>query len=138
MPGDAIDPSAAGSLGSGIYFTRVARQSAVYGEHVAVCHVTLRHPWTIDLDYESDLVYALDFDSPGLDAINTLPGGAALIEAARLKPFGHFGSDLTEVLRSLGYDGIVGKYADGSTELVAFDSEQVTIVRMKRFNPMRI
>lgn len=120
--------SLVGSLGQGVYLTRDAAQAKAYGHIVLECEVQLLRPWKIDLNYESELAATLDFDSPGLQAIDGLPGGRKLIDDARRSADGMFDGRLTDLLLSLGYDGIEGTYPDGSCEIVAFTPSQVTIV----------
>lgn len=120
--------SLTGSLGSGIYLTRDAAQAQAYGHIVLECEIQLLRPWKVDLDYESELAETLEFDSPGLQAIDSLPGGRELNEGARLSEDGMFDGRLTDKLLALGYDGIEGTYPDGSCEIVAFAPTQVTLL----------
>lgn len=125
----ALRPSDRGSLGAGIYFANSPESAEAYGDTVLACTVTLKNPWVVGLDYETELAYSLEFDSPGLEAIMALAGGRALIEEAKASDDGMFDGKLTELLKGLGHDGIVGTYPDGSQEVVAFEPRQVNLGR---------
>lgn len=120
-------PSERGTLGPGIYFADTIDSALTYGDNLVTATVELRQPWAIALDYESDLAEEEDFDCPVIGPILDLPNGRAIIDQAKASD-GHFGSELRDVLEDLGYDGIIGRYPDGSMEVVAFYPSQVEIL----------
>lgn len=133
----SLVPSESGTLGSGIYFTADAQHAAAYGEQVLCADLALENPWIIDIDYDSDAAMREDFDSPCVEAVLSLPGGRDLLEAARSRESVHYGRELQDCLEQLGYDGIVATYPDGSQELVAFRSGQVSLLPLRSNAPAR-
>lgn len=119
-----FEPSERGTFGPGIYFTGNQSSAAEYGEHVIQAHLSLKNPWIVKVDYDSDGASSEDFDSPSVEAILSLPHGRALLDAAKNSD-GLYDSGLHLVLVELGYDGVIASYGDGSKEFVAFKPEQV-------------
>ncbi len=120
----SLNPSPRGTLGGGIYFTLVADEASEYGELVYQATVTLQKPWVIEIDHESDKAVELDFDSPSVEAVLSLPQGMTMLTRAR-EGDGLYGYELQCAVRAQGYDGIVATYPDGSAEVVAFFPGQV-------------
>lgn len=123
-------PSAKGTLGSGIYFAGRASEAMEYGNRVYTCDVQLVNPWRVKLDPDSPTCWEWGFDSPALEAVLGLKGGQELALLAQQHEAGHFGIELTTLLKGLGYDGILGDYGS-CVEVVAFDPCQIRIVGMR-------
>lgn len=113
-----------GSFGAGIYFAGKASEAETYGEFIQEADIELRSPWRIEADWDSKQAMAEDFDSPCVDAILSLPGGRTLLEHSKATD-GFYGVSLTQLLQSIGYDGIVATYPDGSVEVCVFKPSSV-------------
>lgn len=121
---DHLQPSERGTMGSGVYFTLVADQASAYGDLVYQATVTLNKPWVISIDHESAMAERLNFDSPSVEAVMSLPGGMRLVRDA-MTGDGLYGEDLQRIIRERGHDGIVATYPDGCAEVVAFFPDQI-------------
>lgn len=118
-----------GTFGSGIYFASSPMQAQIFGGEddgtlVMEAFLMMRRP------YHFRIREPLTVDSWGeglvLELFETEKANA-LIQAA-LNGDGAFGAEIMEYLRSVGHDGIVATYEDGTQELVVFDPDQVMVV----------
>lgn len=123
-PETQFRPCNRGTFGRGIYFATDTECPLVYGDYVHQALITLNNPWVIHGDYDLPITEEVDFDCPCIEAVLSLPGGRAMVDKAKATD-GYFGRTLQRTLQSLGYDGILQTYHDGSQEVVAFDREQI-------------
>lgn len=130
---DEFKPSLIGTLGFGIYFTEKREEAACYGNNMVTAKLIMSNPWRINMDYEDEMSYIEDFDHPAISPILDLPGGRYLVEKAKSST-GMFDARLTNILKALGYDSIIGTYPDNSIEAVVFDASQVQLVRFELNN----
>lgn len=121
---DALVPGPVGNMGPGIYFAGTRDEAQTYGEHVHAAFLRMRNPWRIELENDSASSFSEDFDSPSIDAVLSLPGGRELLEKAK-SGTGMYGEELQELLKSMGFDGVIGTHSDGSCEYVVFGADQL-------------
>lgn len=120
-----LNPSRRGTLGFGFYFTLNADEAAAYGDHVYEAKVTLKKPWIISVEHDSELAIEMNFDSPSIAAVLSLPGGDRLVKQAK-ETDGLYGGPLQDLIREAGFDGIVATYPDGCAEVVAYEQRQIS------------
>lgn len=119
-------PSKTGTFGPGIYFADSGSDAAsAYGDNIVDAYLSIQNPWLVDADPDSDAAYEEDHDNPAVEAVLSLPNGRALLDKAKREESEHFDEDLKNELISLGYDGVIATYPDGSKEFVAFNPSQV-------------
>lgn len=123
---NVFKPSKTGTYGPGIYFANEENYaSECYGSRVVKAYISLQNPWEVSADPDSDAAFSEDHDHPSITEILELPNGRNLLDAAKHAGSEHFGAELTSELISLGYDGVIATYKDGSKEYVAFHPEQI-------------
>ncbi|UUA75145.1 ADP-ribosyltransferase-containing protein [Cellvibrio sp. QJXJ] len=128
---ESFESSAVGTYGAGIYFADTEESAGSYGGSIITAFVRLNNPWVIDVDFESEGAYLEDFDHPAIEAILSLSQGRHLLDSAKARGHTLFDRALQGELISLGHDGVVATYPDGSKELVAFSCDQIEIICWK-------
>lgn len=122
---DSFRPSPRGNFGSGIYFGD-SKSAKEYGTYVVAAYLRMVNPYVTVADYDIGDEY--DLDSPAIPMILSLfddkDEAMQYIDAAK-EDDGYFGKEITNILKSEGYDGIVAKYNDGSMEYIVFNPNQI-------------
>ncbi|UUA75143.1 ADP-ribosyltransferase-containing protein [Cellvibrio sp. QJXJ] len=124
---DEFIASEDGLYGAGIYFADTRDFACQYGSIIISAQLNLLNPWVINAVHDSAVAKRELFDHPAIEAILALPNGRALVDEAIDIGWELFDTALQDEIKSLGHDGIIANYVDGSKQIIAFHSHQVSI-----------
>jgi hypothetical protein len=123
---DTFAASERGSYGSGMYFApdKDTAQMFAEGGHVVSVYLKMTNPMMVTADPEPG--DELDFDCYAVPFIREIFGAKAPRVLQRsMDSDGLFGVDVAKKVQSLGYDGLIVTYLDGSQEFVVYNANQV-------------
>jgi hypothetical protein len=123
---DTFAASERGSFGSGMYFAPNEDTAQMFadGGHVVPVYLKLLNPMQVAAVPEPG--YDLDFDCYAVPFIREIFGvKASRVLKRSMENDGLFGIDVTKKVKSLGHDGLIVTYPDGSQEIVAYEPNQI-------------